>query len=52
MNPIMRDASMMVVTVVELVSRQNNVENVCVMKEGNQQLTFHVRYFFRMSQKS
>ena len=50
-NPTMRGATMMVVTVVELVSTQNNVQNVCVMKEGNKHLIFHVNDFFRMPQK-
>ena len=39
----MRDAAMMVVTVVELVvSTQNTVQNVYVMKEGNHCMMFHV----------
>ena len=42
MKLIMRNATMMAVTVVELVSTQNTVPNVCVMKEGNQCSTFHV----------
>ena len=36
MKLIMRNATMMVVTVVELVSTQKTVQNVYVMKEGNQ----------------
>ena len=35
MRPTMRDATMMVVIVVELVSTQNTVQNVCAIKEGN-----------------
>ena len=42
MKPTVRDATLMMVTVVELVSTHNTVQNVCVMKEGNQQLTLHV----------
>ena len=49
MTPTMKDAAMMVATVVELASTLNNVQNVCVMKKaGNQQVTFHVSEFFRM----
>ena len=36
MKPTIRDATMMVVTVVELASAQNTVQNVCAMMEGNQ----------------
>ena len=35
-------ATMMEVTVVDLVSTQKNVQNVYVMKEASQWLTFHV----------
>ena len=42
MKSTMRDATMMVVTVVELVSTQKTVQNVCAMKKGNQCSTFHV----------
>ena len=49
----MRNAAMMVVTVVELVvSTQNTVQNVYVMKEGNQCSTFHVSDLLMMPQKS
>ena len=48
MNPTMKDAAMMAVTVVELASTQNNVKNVRVMKkEEIQQVTFLVSYFFK-----
>ena len=48
MTPTMKDAAMMAVTVVELASIQNNVKNVRVMKkEGIQQVTFLVSYFFK-----
>ena len=50
MNPTMRDVTMMVVTVVELVlSTQNIVQNVYVAKEANQWLTFHVSDSIMMS---
>ena len=52
MKPTMRDAAMMVVTVVELVSTHNTVQNVCVMKEGNHHLTFHVSDLLMMPKKS
>ena len=52
MRPTMRDAAMMVVTVVELVSTQNTVQNVYVMKEVNQHLTFHVSDHLMMPKKS
>ena len=52
MRPTMRDAAMMVVTVVELVSTQNTVQNVCAMKEGNQCSTFRVSDLLMMPSKS
>ena len=51
MKPTMWTANMMVVTVVELVSTQNNVQNVCVMKKGNQRLTFHVSDLLKISKE-
>ena len=39
---------LMVVTVVELVSTQNTVQNVYVMKKGNQCSTFHVSDLLKM----
>ena len=51
MKPTMRNAAMMVVTVVELVSIQNTVLNVYVMNEGNQPLTFHVSDLLIMAKK-
>ena len=45
MKPTVRDATMMMATVVEPVPTQKTVQNVYVMK--NQHLTFHVRYPFK-----
>ena len=50
MNSILLTATMMVVTVAELVLLiQNIVQNVYVTKEANQWLTFHVSDFIMMS---
>ena len=49
MKPTVRDATMMVVIVVELVSTRNSVQNVLVMK--NQHLTFHVSDLLKISKK-
>ena len=46
MKPTMWHVTMMVVIVVELVSGQKTVQNVCAMKEVNQYSTFHVSDFF------
>ena len=51
MTPTMKDAAMMVVTVVELASAQNTVQNVCAMMEGNQYWTFHVSDLFDSIQR-
>ena len=52
MKPIRRTANMMVVTVVELVSTHYTAQNVCVIKNGNQHLTFHVSDLLMTAKKS
>ena len=52
MKPIMRNATMMVVTAAGIVSTQNTVQNVSAMKEGNQHVTSSVSDLFMVTKES
>ena len=52
MKPIMQNATMMVVTVAGIVSTLNIVQNVFVMREGNQHMTLSVSDLFMMTKES